>query len=246
MGTRQDLETKLTPAAKQALQELVDDYRDQLLFGAADSASRLGDLREIAIHDIMASLNTQQSRLFRRKGSAVDRLLRIYMRAAVLLGLIGLGAYMVKEMVTGRGFQEQLFLLMALAGLSLSGMAYLMLNLRTGSGPRGLLRRPELDIGPGDYGSYLALWSNLELALRRAVAVHLGESVADVPLSRLLDHLQEGRVLSAEDQLRLRQLLHLRNTIAHGLPGDAKPGELALAAREGARLLERLRSLSGE
>jgi hypothetical protein len=242
MPTHSELDTKLTPAAKQALDELVDDYRNQLLLGAADSASRLGDLQEIAVHDIMASLNRQQSRLFGRTRSLADRLLRVYLLGGVLLGVTGLGAFVVKEILARRAFEEQLTLIMALAGFCVSAMAYLMLYVRKSRGSGYLLRRPESEFGPGDYGSYLGLWRDIELALRRAVAVRLGESSANTPISGLLDRL-EG-VLSIDEQVRLRQLLQVRNSIAHGQRGAVTEGGIALAARDAERLLGRLRSLS--
>jgi hypothetical protein len=241
MPTPSDLETKLTPAAKQALGELVDDYRDQLLLGAEDSASRLGDLREIAVHDIMASLNRQQSRLFGRSRSSVERILRVYLFFGVLVGGTGLGGFVVKELIAGRGFQERLTLMMTFAGLFLSTMAYLMLHLRRNRG--NVLRRSESGFEPGDYGSYLALWRDIELALRHVVSVRLGESAANAPISRLLQSLEVERILSSDEQVRLRQFLQLRNSIAHGQHRAVGETDIALAARDAGRLLDRLRSL---
>lgn len=244
MSKRQELDTKLTPAAKQALDELVADYRDQLLLGAADSASRLGELREISVHDIMAGLNRQQDRVFGRTGTRIERILRLYVVGGFLLGVIGLVAFTAREILIGRGFQEQLFLVAALGGLLLSAMSYFLLWSRKSRGTASLLRSKLSEFGPGDYGSYLVLWRDIELALRRAAAVRLGESAANAPLSGLLDILGREQVLSSDDQLRLRRLLNLRNSIAHGRPGTEDEDEIANAARDAERLLSRIRSLS--
>jgi len=244
MPNRQELDTKLTPAARQALDELVADYRDQLLFGAADSASRLGELREISVHDIMAGLNRQQDRVFGRTGSSIERILRLYVVGGFVLGVTGLVAFAAREILIGRGFQEQIFVLAALGGLLLSAMSYFLLWTRKSRGTAYLLRRQSSEFGPGDYASYLTLWRDIELALRRAAAVRLGESAASAPISGLLETLGREQVLSSDDQLRLRRLLTLRNSIAHGGPGTETEGEIANAARDAERMLGRIKSLS--
>jgi hypothetical protein len=242
MATRQEIESKLTPAAKQALDELADDYRSQLLIGAADSASRLGDLREVAVHDIMSAVSRQRSRLFGVVGSTVERALRTYAVLGVLTGIAGLAAFAGREIVSGRRLDEQLPLLVALSGFVASATSYFLLSIWKNRSMALLLRRPVGEFGPADAGSFLLLWRDIELALRGAAAARLGESTASAPISRLVDQLSAERLLSAEDQMRLRRLLTLRNSVAHG-QATVEDAELATARREAERLLGHLRSL---
>jgi hypothetical protein len=242
MPTRQEIEGKLTPAARQALEELVDDYKSQLLIGAADSASRLGDLREVAVHDIMAALNRQRTRLFGVFGSMLERALRTYAVLGLLTGIVGLGIFAGKEILSGRRFEEQVPLLVALIGFMVSVASYFLLSTGKNRSMALLLRSPIGEFDPIDHGSFLLLWRDIELALRAAASVRLGESVANAPISRLVDQLSAERLLSTDDQILLRRVLVLRNSIAHG-QRSVDEADIATARRDAERVLGHLRSL---
>jgi hypothetical protein len=241
MPTRDEIESRLTPAAKLALEELVDDYRGQLLLGAADSASRLGDLREVAVQDIMAGLNRQQSHLFGPIRSFKESILRAYFIIGIFLAVGGLLAYAGRAILSGRKLDEQLPLIMALVGVSLSALSYALLAARK-IRRVALLRRSTGESAPADPGALLLLWRDIELALRAAAAVRFGESAAAEPIFRLLEHV--GTLLSDEERQRLRRVLSLRNSIAHGRSEEMGEEQLATAQREAEQLLGRLRSLA--
>jgi hypothetical protein len=242
MDYRAQLDSKLTPAAKQALEELVHDYHEQLLIGAAESAERFGELREISVHDIMAGMGRQQSRLFGTTGNQVERMLRWNMLGVVVGG--GMAAVSLVLMRTS----PNAILVWQMGGvlIAMSAGSYAMLLImklrRTPLMLRG--RRQEFD-QEGDISS-LALWRDLEIAIRRAAAVQLGESGAAGSISKLLEQLGRTDLLAPQDQDALKRLLALRNAIAHGRPVELDRASVRDTLRQGARLLERLRTASQE
>ncbi len=238
--SRPDLEDKLTPAARQALEELVTEYRDRLLLGARESASRLGELREISVHDIMTSFGRGELR-WRPFSRAIDQATRLYVwsglavAAGALLFLVG------REAASGKSLEQNWPLLSALVGMGVAAFGYianLLLSRRLPARPFG----SEFDARPPfEYvGRYLALWRDLELALRDTAASQLGESAANAPMSILLEVLDSKGVLSDRESDRLRELLALRNSVVHGR-GDAKPEDLEGASRDSERILGKLR-----
>lgn len=242
MPMERQFEDKLTPAARQALDELVSDYRAQLLLRAGDSASRLGELREISVHDIVAAVGRQQRQLFGMPRSPMERLLTMY---AVVFALIGGGAFiwfLAQQILTLREFGSQVSLMVAAMGFSVAVGSYLLLRARQ--------RRFYLDLRGSDeerlrdyHGMYLAQWSEIEVALRKVAAVQLGESAAGVPISRLIEHLaKEGR-LSDGERVQLLQFLELRNALAHGRSTGTHEREIMTASREAGRLLGRLQGM---
>ncbi len=207
MPNRQELDSKLTPAAKQALDELVADYRDQLLLGAADSASRLGELHEISVHDIMAGLNRQQDRLFGRTASNVERILRLYVVGGFLLGVTGLVAFSVREILSGSGFQEQLFLLTAMGGLLLAAMSYFLLWTRKSRRTAYLHRRQSVEFRSGtdefrdpwrDPGSRTNRGRHVDPRSHAAPESVRSRPVAEDERDRAYVRLRSGRVRLAE------------------------------------------------
>jgi hypothetical protein len=238
---RSDVEGKLTPAARQALDELLDDYRKRVLLGASDSASTLGDVHEISVHDIMAGLDRLQTDYKGRLPSLALRILSVYIVLGIVVGLSGLVAFSYKEILQGRSIHEQLPLLLALTGFSLSAASYAYLRLRSARSPyRELGASLSESPLPGYVGAFVAQWRDLELGLREAAAARLGESGAAAPISALVARLIREGQLSTEDGQRMRELVRLRNEILHE-GRDISENVLLVAIRDAERITQRLR-----
>ena len=215
--TQQQIEQKLTPAARQALDELLEDYKRQILRGAEDSASRLtGEFREISLHDIVASLNKTRIRpLLLESKSKTERLLTIYVWTGLIIAGSGFSFFFFKDIFYAASLQERIPLLLGLTGISLSAIAFIALRLKRerslALSGQTLLRSEVFDY----IGLYISKWRDLEIGLRDLAALHLGESSAKEPISVLLDKLSNKAILSIDDRNRFRKLLDLRNQILH-------------------------------
>lgn len=238
--TQQQIEQKLTPAARQALEELLEDYKRQILRGAEDSASRLtGEFREISLHDIVASLNKTGIRPLLQSKSNVERILTIYLWTGLIIAGAGFSFFFFKDILYSASLEERIPLIFGVSGLFFSAIAFIVLRLKRG---RLLALRTQTLVRSesSDYiGLYISKWRDLEIGLRDLAALHLGESSAKEPISVLLDKLSNKAILSIDDRTRVRKLLDLRNQILHK-DSQVDQNTLLTAIRDSDRLIWRI------
>lgn len=239
-----DLEKKLTPAARDALQELVEDYRRELLFAAADSAvEATGELREIAVSDVLRAHGLVRNLPDEsRRRDRVEKLLSAYVYVGMLAAMAGTSVFMFQQITATVDPARQIPFLLSISGVFLAGMAYLLLRLRQNRllvTPRGLAMQP-VSSSPGAPRPILLLWQELELALRNRVARSLGESVARQPISVLIAKLHEEHLLTEDDEKRLRQLLEARNAVVHGRRFDLSAKEVDASVAAAHEILQKL------
>lgn len=240
----QRVEGKLTNAARQALDEIVHEYREQVLLGAKESAASLGELREISVHDVVAGLSRQQSRLSGPFPTSMERVMSLYVWSGLVIGIAGLAFLLFREVMRGASPDQQLPLLIALSGFVMAGLGYFTLRARKSRALRLALRRPVLDPPTPDYVASLAFqWRDLELTIRNITAQRLGESAASAPLSRLIDMATVDQILTLEDGRRLREILDLRNRVLHG-GIEPSQEQVQAASRDGQRLIRKLEGAS--
>lgn len=232
------LESKLTPAAKQALDELQLDFRNQVLLRAAESASRVtGDLRELSVQDIMHAVAESPSTAEPRRPT-FDSLLRVY---AVTGGLTTVGALLFvayNDYAVHLRLESRTALVVAGTGILLTVASLAMILVRR---PRPVMRSLLIRQRSQTHSAaeFLLAWQFLELTLRNKVARNTGESTANQPLSVLIRRLETERVLDSTDVDGLRSLLALRNGIVHG-GGYIPPQAVADAIRNSTRLAEKV------
>lgn len=236
-----DLHEKLTPAARQALDELVEDYKSEILRRAGESAAGLtGEVREVSVHDIFRGVAEFQRRGVARPRTLVERVLTMYTITGLVLGAVGLLYYVSQGLLVGPP-RTQLPLLFAFAGFTIAAMSFAVVWLRQTRERREFTRRL---LGPtyhSDAGSeFISRWRELELSLRNVVATDLGESVASGPLSVLIGSLVERGRISKEDSVRITELLEIRNRLVHlGELADREELRKAMGFLE--KVLHRLR-----
>jgi len=197
-----DLDQKLTNAARQALSELTDDYRNQILLAAAEGASRAtGELREISVHDILGALRRVSTSPRSWGPSPTERVLNLYMLFGLLLGVSGLGFFAVRDFLATIKPERSLPLLFSAAGFSDGRLQLLSIAYEAAAGGRLAYAREDLaPAAPELIGLFISRWQQIELALRSVASSKLGESLANQPLSSLLARLHE------EGHLRMRTL----------------------------------------
>lgn len=236
-----NLYDKLTPAARQALEELVEEYKSEILRRASDSAASLtGEVREVSVHDIFQGVGEFQKRGVARYRTPMERVLNLYMVTGVVLGAVGLLYYVFRTLMGGLETRDQLPLLFSFAGFTIAAMSFAVLWLRQARERREFARKV---FGPADYGDiasvFISRWRELELTLRNVVAADFGESLAKEPVSILVRSLVKKGRLSDQDMERIRRLLETRNRLVH--KGDlGRRDEMNTAMGDLERLLHKL------
>ena len=244
-----NFDEKLTDAAREALKELIEDYRNQVLLSAAENASRLtGEVREISVHDLLRGVRSAGAEPGSRESGVFDRLLNVYALVGIVTGMAGLGWFAVRDLSVGLDPQRQIPLLIGFAGLGIAALSFVMLRLRQVRGLVWPFSMHEMSLSTASSsaltGQFIARWQQIELALRSIVGSQLGESVANEPLSALVSRLRNESTLGEDDVIRLRRLLETRNAVVH--KGLAAPeSDLQASLREAERLLAKLRSQQG-
>jgi len=237
-----DLDNRLTPAARQALQELVSEYRNQILVGAKESASELtSEVREISVHDIIAGVNRSRPGRTIPLPSVLERVLNLYMILGVVVGLVGLAVFFLYfDVVRSLDFKQRLPLVMSITGFALAALIGLYLRVRQS---RGLYRLPlqaPVERKVIYYSmSYIQKWQEIELTARNLVASRLGESSANEPISVLIARLRAAELLNRDDETRLKKLLSVRNKVLHeGL--DVQKDQFERVLRDADRILAKM------
>jgi len=237
--SNQNLESKLTPAAREALEELVESYRDQILIGAMRSAASFTDeVAEVPVRDILTSVNRGEARPRRPSSELLDRLWRMAIPAGIVYAIAGFGYFVLRSFKVRFEPIETASFAVGLVGLVMSLIGYYYSRQRR----LDTVYQRALwgELRSFDRSMLLVQeWRNIELAARSLVASHLGESVADKPISILIDELYRSGILTKEDVRRLRDLLSRRNRILHDNV-ELERNELELALREASRILSKL------
>ena len=247
-------EERLTPAARQVLDTLAEEYRNEVLLNAEQlAAGYTGEFQEISVHDIVEGASRVKSRVNRldksdaaSPGSKVERRIQLILRAYRLIGaaIILVASVYIVYLNTGFFFGERqrpvTYLLVAgiflviLPYFAQQWLSFIRTSRSESSGAVDLTR------------AYVTRWQEIELASRELVATALGESAAaEHSIADLISLLQKAGIISSADQVRLRELLSLRNEILH--KGSApRESELVAAIRDATKILAKLRSHTGE
>jgi hypothetical protein len=243
---KQNLEIKLTPAARDALDELVDEYRLQILVAAEQSASDYfaNEVKEISVSNIFNSVN--KSKPVPQPKSIVDRLVDIYQIVGMLITFFGI-TYVIAfwDKTSSRDIMSNLGVLSILVGFSLNLVAYAYTKSES---LRKLFfkRTTTTKYASEDLSlAYIKIWRDLELALRDSVASEMGESNAKLTLSQLIEKLKVKNQLTNRDVLQLKQLVSMRNHLVHETKKvDAAEIYNALAVAN--KMLQKLKNIKSE
>lgn len=219
----------LTPAAEQVLNEVVEDYRNEILAVAAENSSyATGEVREVSVHDIVYGTRKKSELTGARPRKLVDRVLAIYMILGFLIGISGFSFFAVNEFLIDVEFRRQLPVLIGIVGVAVAGLSLLVLQLRR-EGASLLIWTGEIQKESAEeiVGIYLSVWRNIELTLRNLASSRLGESRAKEPLIRLIGHLKKENSITIDVAEQLNKMLNLRNELVHGR-SDTNQEELVL------------------
>jgi hypothetical protein len=226
-------QTKLTPAARQALDDAVEDFRNQILVGAEEAASQLsGVVREVSVYDVLRGLRAAALRPPAPPASWTQVALQFYLFAGIVLGLSGLVLLLVlshyASLEWGPAGVGVALLAVGLAFQVITGLMFLF----RGSVATYIIER-SLDsravVAP--LADYTQKWVELEIGLRTVATSRFGESAAHLPLSELLRNMVSAGDLSPAQHEQILHLLRLRNAIVHRRV-PARDVDMAAALRE--------------
>lgn len=236
-----DVQSKLTNAAKQALESIIDDYRNEILLSARESATSLtGDLHEISVHDVLEGARKSESSFTKQAPSSLYRILRVYTYLGLLISCIGILWFFAQRYLELLTFEEQMALAVAVSGLIISSLSYILIQYRKHDRVPKIHFEDVSDSQSSDFAiSFLRDWQRIELLIRNIISGKYGESRANEPISMMVRMLSRSGRLTTSESKQIKQLLDVRNKIVHeGLQiSAAKYDELHSEAR---RIIYRL------
>jgi hypothetical protein len=207
------LEYKLTPAAKEVLFEMVEDYKIQLLKEANKSASDItGEVREISVRDLLETLQKFESPKINKRAALIERILIIYVFIGILTALIG---YIFTRYTTSQ-FSDTVGLAGSLLALLSLSLYFINTQHRITIGSLVVSKR-DTSFDTKDYSMLFPLkWIEIETLSKEVIAYYIGESNVDkMTIRDLINNLQKFHVLNSADSELFLRLLEKRNSVVH-------------------------------
>ena len=240
---KSSLEAKLTPAARETLDQFVASLRSQILLAARDSATTYtGEVREISVNDIISSAGRVHLSKNATASSRTEIYLRLYFALGAALAAASALWFLFQSYIVNLQPIEQLPILLFLAGLGIAGASMFIIRNRQPSSPRPIgISTTSPVVDPSI--EFLSSWQEIELALRSAAARELGESRARRPLTFTINALASREVITQGDAKLLISMLETRNRLVHK---QYRLDEETLSAMRPTqlRVLRKLRALS--
>jgi hypothetical protein len=237
-------EAGLTPAAREVLNEILVEFRGELVARAFRHASeRFGEPREIGVNDLLAALGeVRGAGQTTRRQTRLERLLLVYAVAGTVVAMFGVLFAVYDQVFTSLSAPASVSLLAATVAAVLAAVSFLLLT-------RLRLRAYSIEAegrefdarDPGAVGTFLAAWIELERVIDLLAEQWFGESATREPFVRIVELLAKAVYLSPEDHQRLRELARVRNNVVHGA-GDYSALQLLNAAEQAQALTNRLRA----
>lgn len=210
----ENLTSKLTPAAKEVLDEVVGDYKFQLLREANKNASDItGEVREISVRDILDTLQKVETKINKR-AKLFERLLMAYAFFGIMISLVS--SLMTQLGVISSRYSELFGLTGSLLAL-VSLVAYYLNVKRVISIGSFVVSKRDASPDTKDYSMFFVMkWREIEILSREVVAYYIGESNIDnMSVRDLLNNLLKFDVFNQADSKLFLSLLEKRNSLVH-------------------------------
>jgi hypothetical protein len=207
-------EEKLTPAAKEALNDLVMDYRNRIITRASEAAAEIdGAVKEISVKDLFIALNTDREKTSKVVTRSLDRFIILIALVGLIYSLIGFGFYGFEHY---KNIIENTGLITGISGLAVSILGFLLLfivkNIRT---KESLERVNATMYDIVDPYELIKIWQKIEIQTKLIIASKLGESKANIPLIYALRRLKDMTIITEIEYNALLNLLDMRNKVLH-------------------------------
>jgi hypothetical protein len=214
----QNPERKLTPAASQALENLLRDYKEEILAGAEESAINIaGEIKEISVHDIFSGAKRATFSRPSTSKPIFERLLWVYSALGLIIAVFGMGWFLFKEYFYALSYESRFPLLISLAGLVLFSLSVIFKQIRFPTIMHSSKSMVDVKADQTDYLlSFIRAWQEIELLLRDITSRRQGESKAKEPISIMVKNLVDSGKLSPSEANLIQYLLNTRNNVVHG------------------------------
>lgn len=202
----------LTPAAKETLENLVQEYAKRILEEALIRAQPLpsGD-KEVSVRDILESADRINQRRRHTRAKRLNVVLQIYGILGILMVILGM-AFLVYENVDIKlNINQQVALSIVIAGLLLALSPLLFRRLRRVMADSSSYS-DERTIDSSSV--FIKKWQDIENALRLLMRT-MGPSDGKEPISAIIQLLYSRGIITELDVDKLRLILKLRNEIVH-------------------------------
>lgn len=232
MTDKQILETKLTSAAKEALDEVIESYKQEVLIEASRHAQSVtGEIREISVTDLVESLKRKTKHSANQRYIASHVAAQIYIALGASLGVIA-GFIEINRLQFSNPL-DVLSLLFIATGVIFPFFYERFL-------PNFFLERKSDKKSMEGQAILVSIWRDLELATRLTLASKVGESqTKNLSTLEMLSSLIKLGIISTRDRQAYRNMLALRNKIVHqGYEPSLE--EIRSAQKRGALLLAKL------
>lgn len=210
-----NLESKLTPAAKEVLEELVGDYKLQLLREANKSASDVtGEVREVSVRDLFDSLQKIESYGSNKKTKLFEKFLITYAFLGIIMVLVV--SIMAQLGILSIYATGSFVLIGALLAFTSLCMYYLSVKRVISIGSITVSKR-DVTQEAKDYSMlFIMKWRELEILSREVVSYYIGESNIDnISVRDLLNNLLKFEVITPSESISYLKLLEKRNSLVH-------------------------------
>jgi hypothetical protein len=215
--------SKLTPAAKEVLNEVVEDYRLQILKEANLYASDVtGEIREVAVKDLLHALQKLDSTKDNTKTAKIKFILIVYVFFGVLTSFLAA--------VYTQFSESHLLDLFGLVGSLLALISFVLYINYT---------KPNLTIGSlsistkanrlnkEQYSRLLIMqWRKIEILSKDVLSNIIGESEVDnLSLRVLMTYLEKFKIFNPDELNIYLELFRKRNKVTHSNKTDISTEE---------------------
>lgn len=209
--------SKLTPSAQEALEKLTIEYRDELLQKAFFLAQeRETANKEISLRDILES---NQPRIIRsnaeKSESRKKRLIYLITISGVVYSVLGILLYLFQNKKFA--IETDLGLIIAVSGVLLSLMGFLYTQILSKRSYERKSIAVEMEGVGINYNEYdiVKRWQIIEQLTLRQMSENGVIDPKTRSLSQVIKFLTENFAKSEPDFLKTRELLQVRNKILH-------------------------------
>lgn len=204
-------DTEFTDSARKALDELVEDFRQQLIRQSVENAQKgVASPTEVTVQDVITASNTIRESSTKRVSLAVDF---GFMLAGFIVAVFANSVFAGITENSGEiplWFGRQPSEVLTWIGVMLGGLALLALLAGLIFQYRGAQQKPV----PGTT-RLMQSWIEFEKALRLYAARELGESRSTIRLAELFSFLSKQETFTYDELARLREIVTMRNDVAH-------------------------------
>lgn len=223
MSAEKDIEARLTPAAKAALESYLADTRAEILNAARAISASLSDYAEIGVSEVLQAVNSQRESDKQRASELRLERLRLLTATAATLGLILFVAGVVTyafQFIRSSNWVHSWAAVSISAGLAVFASAFSLYFVTATTRRVRLAEKSSERQEQRSLGEFLLRWSEFNRAVDLFVAKRFGESAANPGLGRKLMLLDDHNIFTPEDTAEVKRMYNMRNRLVHGTSDD--------------------------